>query len=148
MNHSKTIDCLNELLCNLHVLNVKLHNFHWNVKGLEFMMIHKATEAYYDYCFAQFDDVAERILQLEGKPIATTMGYIEKATIHEDSSTEFSAITVLTALLADFGTLHSQAKAGVTAAEEQGDSGTVDMLSEIIDWLEKEIWILKSSQPR
>lgn len=148
MNHSKTIDLLNELLCNLHVLNVKLHNFHWNVQGMEFMMIHKATEAYYDYCFAQFDEVAERILQLEGKPVATTKGYIEKATIQEDAATEFSAKTVLSAVLVDFGTLHSQSKAAVASAEEQGDSGTVDMLGEIIDWLEKEIWILKSSLPK
>ncbi len=148
MSQSKTIDLLNELLSNFHVLNVKLHNFHWNTQGVEFMMVHKATEAYYDYCFAQFDEVAERILQIEGKPLATTQGYLANASIKEESATTFSAKTVFQSVLADFNHIHTQAKAATSVADDHGDSGTVDMLAEIINWLEKEIWILKSSLPQ
>lgn len=37
-------DKLNVFLANLAVLNIKVHNLHWNVVGLQFPLIHKMTE--------------------------------------------------------------------------------------------------------
>lgn len=148
MKHADTIDALNNLLANLHILNVKLHNFHWNISGVEFGMVHNKTEGYYDYFFAQFDDVAERILQLEGKPIATIQGYLTAASIDEDTKTDFSAKYVYESILADFAVLLSQIKAVNIAADADGDVGTADMMGGLIAWIEKECWILRSSLPR
>ena len=40
-------DKLNVFLANLAVLNIKVHNLHWNVVGLQFPLIHKMTEKIY-----------------------------------------------------------------------------------------------------
>jgi len=142
MNTSKA---LNSILANLHILNVKLHNYHWNVSGMQFHAIHTATEAYYDYCFAQFDDVAERILQLGVKPVSTAKGYLELATIHEDSGNHFDSTYVLENVLSDFKLLLAQVRNAFAVADEAEDLGTQDLLSGMVTWLEKEIWILNST---
>ena len=55
----KHIELLQKYLANLGVLNVKLHNIHWNVVGNQFMRIHNFTEEIYDEFFKDFDEVAE-----------------------------------------------------------------------------------------
>ena len=42
------IKSLNEFLCNLEVMNVKLQNYHWNVTGKGFFLTHEKLEEYYD----------------------------------------------------------------------------------------------------
>lgn len=136
---------LNKILADVHVLNVKLHNYHWNVSGMQFHAIHNATEAYYDYFFAQYDDIAERILQIGDKPVSTVKGYLALATISEDEGTSFDAVYVLENILADFTALLASCKGAFALAEEGSDTGTQDLTSGMVAWLEKEIWILKSS---
>lgn len=95
--------------------------------------------------FAQFDDVAERILQLGAKPIATVKGYLEAATLAEETGDQFDATTVIQSVLADFTDLLTSVKAANGLADADGDLGTQDLLAGLITWLEKEIWILKST---
>lgn len=54
---------------------------------MQFPMVHKTTEAYYNFLFEQFDDIAERVLQLGSKPIARVEGYLERSTIKETEDT-------------------------------------------------------------
>ena len=42
---------LNQYLSNLAVLNLNLHNIHWNVEGLQFVKVHEFTEQLYDDFF-------------------------------------------------------------------------------------------------
>jgi starvation-inducible DNA-binding protein len=91
MKSNKLIEMLNKNLSNLQVLYVKLHNYHWNVKGMNFKPIHEMTEAYYDYFAEQYDEVAERIVQLGGKPFATLQDYLKSSTIKEENKNEFDA---------------------------------------------------------
>lgn len=46
MKNNQLIDKLNQNVADLHLIYVKLHNYHWNVKGLQFFQIHNATEGY------------------------------------------------------------------------------------------------------
>ncbi|MGE9290002.1 MAG: Dps family protein [Puniceicoccales bacterium] len=145
MKETQVTKALNAILADMHVLNVKLHNYHWNVSGMQFHAIHEATEGYYNYFFGQFDDVAERILQLESKPVSTVKGYLELAEIEEDEGTRFDATYVLSHVLADFETLLKKVKEANAAAESENDLGTQDLLGGLISWFEKEIWLLKST---
>jgi starvation-inducible DNA-binding protein len=145
MSNANVINALNTILADMHVLTAKLHNYHWNVFGMQFHAIHEATEAYYNHFFSLFDDVAERILQLGEKPIATVKGYLEAATLKEDEGNRFEATYVLENILADFSSLLEEVKSANAVAEEAGDVGTVDLLTGVLTYLEKEIWLIKSS---
>jgi starvation-inducible DNA-binding protein len=145
MADNTLISSLNTMLADIHVLVAKLHNYHWNVSGMQFHAIHNATESYYDYFFGQFDDVAERILQLGEKPLSTVKAYLEAATLTEDEGSSFEPAYVLKQVSADFTTLLNQTKAANSLAEAAGDVATLDLLGGQIAWLEKELWIIRST---
>ena len=52
---------LNEFLCDLEVMTVKTQNFHWNIQGKEFFVLHAKLEEYYDELREQIDEIAELI---------------------------------------------------------------------------------------
>ncbi|KAF0094776.1 MAG: starvation-inducible DNA-binding protein [Puniceicoccaceae bacterium 5H] len=141
----KLITSLNGMLADMHVMIAKLHNYHWNVCGLQFYSIHAVTEGYYNYFFETFDDVAERILQLGAKPLATVRGYLENAKLAEETGDSFEPAYVLNSISADFKTFLEQAKAANALAEESGDVATQDLLSGFIAKLEKELWLIRST---
>ena len=76
MKNDKLVNQLNQNLADVQVLYVKLHNYHWNVKGAHFFGIHNVTEGYYDYFAKQYDDIAEWILQIGSKPLTTMKEYL------------------------------------------------------------------------
>jgi starvation-inducible DNA-binding protein len=140
-----TISKLNGILADIHVLIVKLHNFHWNIAGMEFHGIHSATEAYYKHFFAEFDEVAERILQLGDKPYSTVKGLLKGASLKDDTQTSFTAAYVLEAIIADFTQLLAAAKSANKSAEKDEDIATQGLMGGMIAFLEKELWILKAT---
>lgn len=145
MTKEDLIKLMNQNLANLSVLNVKLHNYHWNVKGIHFKPIHEMTEAYYDYFNEQYDEVAERIVQLGGKPLATLKDYLDNATFKEETKNEFDGKAVLQGVLSDFEKLIDEYKKIAEAADELEDSTSVALAEDNIAWLEKEIWMIKAS---
>lgn len=102
MENQKLINQLNQNLADVQVLYVKLHNYHWNIQGMQFFSIHNVTEEYYNFFAEQYDEIAERILQIKGKPLTTMKSYLEKTGISEEDKKEFSASDVLKGVTADF----------------------------------------------
>jgi len=145
MNDNDLLSALNSNLADLHVLNVKLHNYHWNVEGLQFRAVHEMTEGYYNYFFGLFDDVAERILQLGAKPLATVVDYTRHSSLDEESGNRFNAKTVLERILADFEKLLADAGHIMELSDKFEDVPTGNLYGDHVSWLEKEIWMLKAS---
>lgn len=145
MNSNNLIELINKNLANIQVLYVKLHNYHWNVKGIIFKSVHELTESYYDYFAKQYDDVAERIIQLGGKPLTSMKDYLNVALIKEENGTSFEGKFVLSSVLADFEFLNAQYKEISKAAGENNDVPTANIADENVAWLEKQIWIIKAS---
>ncbi len=145
MKSNKLIELLNKNLANLQILYVKLHNYHWNVKGMNFKSIHEMTEAYYDYFAEQYDEAAERVVQLGGKPLATLQDYLINASLKEESKNEFDVKIVLNAVLADFEYLNKEFKNISKAANENLDMPTASYADNNVAWLEKQIWMIKAS---
>lgn len=48
-------------------------------------MVHEQTESYYDYFAEQYDAIAERIIQLGGKPLASMEEYRENDSVKEEA---------------------------------------------------------------
>jgi starvation-inducible DNA-binding protein len=143
---SPLIQKLNQNVSDLQILYVKLHNYHWNVTGPQFLPIHNLTEGYYEHVAGLYDAVAERILQLGEKPFATVAEYLANAKIKEDAKNSFTAEQVLDNVTADFEYLLNAYREIVKLSEESGDITTGNLASETIDWLEKAIWMLKASK--
>ncbi len=146
MKSNQVIDMLNQNVADLHILYVKLHNYHWNVEGRQFFEIHKVTEEYYNYIAELYDAVAERVLQLGAKPPVTVKEYLELAQLSEEKANRFGSKEIIEGLYNDFTYLLNSYRSILTAAEENGDVVTADMASDTIGWLEKALWMLKATQ--
>ncbi len=146
MEHKQLIDKLNTNVANLQVLYVKLHNYHWNVRGAQFFSIHQVTESYYDYMAEQYDAIAERILQLGAKPLTTLKEYLDNATLQEEQGKDFEPPYILDRLIEDFKQLKKDFKEISDLANEINDQTTVAMADENVAWLEKAIWMLNASK--
>jgi starvation-inducible DNA-binding protein len=145
MKNEKLVNHLNQNLADVQVLYVKLHNFHWNVKGPHFFGIHNVTEGYYDHLAKQYDDIAERILQIGAKPLTTMKDYLNVSKIKEENKNNFSASEVIKSVTKDFNYLLKEFKKTSELAENKNDLTTQALADENIAWLEKAIWMLKAS---
>ncbi|GGA52490.1 Dps family protein [Paenibacillus physcomitrellae] len=134
---------LNEQVANLNVLYVKIHNFHWYVKGENFFTLHVKFEELYNEVTLKMDEIAERLLTLKGAPSATMKEYLEIATIQEATGKEDQRAMVQI-LIEDFATLTESFQEGIDLAEEAEDVATADLLTGFKGEFEKHMWMLRS----
>jgi starvation-inducible DNA-binding protein len=136
-------EVLNKQIANWSVLYVKLHHYHWFVKGTQFFTLHTKFEELYDEAAQYIDDLAERVLAIGGKPLSTMKDYLAQSTVKEAAGNE-SAEAMVKALAADFGAVIGELQEGIKAAEAAEDESTVDMFIGMHTALEKHVWMLKS----
>lgn len=136
-------DIVNKQIANWSVLYIKLHNYHWYVKGPQFFTLHEKFEQLYNEAALHIDELAERLLALGGAPVATMKECLEQSSVKEATGQETAEQMVAT-IVSDFETMIRELKEGMQVAEEVGDETTGDMLLGIHQSLEKHVWMLKS----
>ncbi|WP_096189261.1 Dps family protein [Evansella halocellulosilytica] len=145
MPHEKQTEILNRHVANWNVLFVKLHNYHWYVKGPHFFTLHEKFEELYNEAAGYIDELAERLLALKEKPVATMREYLDISTINESEAGEsLSAEQMVKNLVQDFNEVDNELKADIETLEEAGDEATADMLIEIRQSVEKHNWMFRA----
>ena len=134
---------VNKQIANWSVLYIKLHNFHWYVTGPEFFTLHAKFEEFYNEASLHIDELAERLLALGDKPVATMKGCLELSSIKEAEGGE-TAVEMVQAVAEDFSVIITELKEAMALAERAGDETTGDMLLSIHSGLEKHVWMLNS----
>lgn len=134
---------LNVFLSDLQVLEAKLYHFHWFVKGKEFFRLHEKFEELYEEAHTLIDDIAERTLQIGGKPLSSMSEYLQNTTLEEETR-DLNADEMVQYLVEDFEHLVSNLKEYTNTAADEDDKVTEDMLIEVMASFEKTIWMLHS----
>ncbi|NMD69063.1 DNA starvation/stationary phase protection protein [Bacillus sp. DNRA2] len=132
---------LNKQIANWSVLYVKLHNYHWYVKGEQFFTLHVKFEELYNEAALHVDEIAERLLAIGGVPVATMRENLELSSIQEANGSEASQ-EMVQAIINDFMLIIGELKEGMSLAAELSDETTGDMLLAIHSGLEKHVWML------
>ena len=141
---SKVTNQLKQLQADAHALYIKIHNYHWNVTGMDFMPVHLKTEEIYTNMSTLYDDAAERIIQLGEKPFLT-MGVLAQATkIKEEEKDTFKSKYVLKNIIEDFEYLLKLFTKLSDEADKVNDKATTAFADDNIAILEKELWMLGS----
>ncbi|MEH7331282.1 Dps family protein [Neobacillus drentensis] len=138
---SQLVDVLNKQIANWSVLYMKLHNYHWYVKGGQFFTLHAKFEEFYNEAGLHVDELAERLLAIGGKPVATMKECLEISSIQEATGSE-SAEEMVQSIINDFSIIIGEIKEGMSLAGELDDETTGDMLLAIHSGLEKHVWML------
>lgn len=134
---------LNRQIANWSVLYVKLHNYHWYVKGTQFFTLHAKFQELYEEAALHIDEIAERLLAVKGQPLAKMADYLEHSSIQEARGNE-TAREMVDQLINDFTTVIGELKEGMEVAQQAGDETTADMLLAIHTSLEKHVWMLSA----
>ena len=134
---------LNDLLANYQMFYQNLRGFHWNIKGKEFFELHLKFEEFYDDAVIKVDEIAERILTLDGTPLHTFEDYINQSSI-EVAKGLFDGKTSVNIVMANFSILLQKERLILNLAGDANDEGTVSLMSDYISQTEKTLWMLKS----
>ncbi len=138
------IDLLNTNLADLHVLYIKLRNYHWNVTGLQFKPLHELFEEQYTLIEAAIDETAERVRQVGGIAIGTLDEFKQHARLSETPGEIPPAEMMVTNLTADHEAIIRQLREDADTAEELKDMGTNDFLIALMQQHEKMAWMLRA----
>ena len=136
---------LNEFLCDLEVLNVKLQNYHWNVNGKGFFITHEKLEEYYNEIRVEIDQIAEHILALGYQPLGTMQDFMKNSEIQEAKNEKIKTIPIVKNLIQDFETLKQKAVKIKEESEKQSDYATSALIDNYLANYSKKLWMLNET---
>jgi len=136
-----TVDVLNKQIADWNILFVKLHNYHWYVKGSNFFTLHTKFEEFYNEASLHIDELAERVLIIGGKPLATMREYLDTSSLKE-ANKNITSDEMVQEITKDYHYLIEELKDGMEIAESENDSVTHDLLLAIREQLAKHVWML------
>jgi starvation-inducible DNA-binding protein len=137
------VDNLNGLLANFQIYYQSLRGLHWNIKGKNFFELHVKFEEFYTDSQVKIDNVAERILTLEGKPLHTFTDYINNASVPvgKDISNDVQGVELVVNSLSELLKIE---RLILEISDKVDDEGTNSMMGDFIAEQEKTIWMLNS----
>ena len=138
-------EALNAVLADGLDLHASVKVAHWNLKGPQFPALHALFEQIALALAGHSDAVAERAVTLGARAFGTVR-HVAKASRVADYPQETTRDLEHVRLLADrIDTYLDGVRAARTAAEKDGDTDTVDLLTQVATDLEKHGWFLRAS---
>jgi starvation-inducible DNA-binding protein len=141
----RMITLLNARLADAIDLRTQLKVAHWNVKGPEFIALHKMFDEIVEDADEYVDLVAERAVQLGGVADGTARQVAERSTLDEYAATagggcQEHAFAVADAL-ASFG---RSVREAIELAADAKDQDTADIFTEISRGTDKWLWMVEA----
>lgn len=136
------IKTLNRQQANTLVAYLNYKKYHWMTYGPLFRDLHLLFEEQGNEIFAMFDELAERALVLDGKPVADPGDYLALATI-KASTGELSLATMVRDAIATHDQIIEEMHTDAEVANSAGDIGTADLYTRFVQTHQKHRWFLK-----
>jgi starvation-inducible DNA-binding protein len=145
MANTEVKDYLNTVVATQGQFYIRLHQFHWYVKGSHFYTLHEKFEELYDAVTKNLDIVAERLLAIGGEPYSTLQEFIDHSVIEERvEDKNLSQDEMVQAVIEDLETIQSSLQEGAKLTDEHEDFPSNDMLISMKEDVDKHLWMLKA----
>ena len=142
------INDLNKFLSDLNVFYRKLQNYHWNIIGDHFFVLHAKLEEYYNVINNQIDEIAEHILMLGKQPLGTMQDYLNNTCIAEAKNERIKDDVIFENVIKDFEILLKKVTEIKKQADEQNLYATSSLMDEYISDYIKVLWMLNQSMEK
>lgn len=145
------VTMLNHRLADSADLYSQTKHAHWNVKGMNFYQLHLLFDELAETLEKHVDLLAERATALGGTALGTVRMAAQGSSIPELPVTLGSDAAWVEAMVDRYARHAKQIGESIDRAEEAGDKGTADMLTEMVQDLDKALYFLEShlqAQPR
>lgn len=137
---------LNQRLADCIDLQTQCKQAHWNVKGPQFIALHKLFDEINEDVEEYVDLLAERVVQLGGVAEGTARCAAERSTLSEyplEIADGEEHVDALSTALATFG---SAIRKNIDAFQQLGDADGADILTEISRGIDKWLWFVEAHQ--
>lgn len=140
----EVVALLNQQLANGFDLFSQTKQAHWNVKGMDFIQLHKLFDDLADLLLGYVDMLAERVTALGGTALGTTRMAAD-ATALPDLPVQMSGGQEFVEALSDcYAQYAAEVRAAIDTSEQLGDMGTSDLFTEIVRGLDKSLYFLEA----
>jgi starvation-inducible DNA-binding protein len=137
-------DELARCLADTFVVYTKTLAFHWNVQGPFFQQLHAMFQGQYEALAESIDAIAERIRALDDMAPCSMRDLLEMASIPEQEGVP-DAMTMVRILKEDHESICRNLREVIKVAQEAGDEGTANFLTDLLEGHEKTAWMLRST---
>jgi starvation-inducible DNA-binding protein len=141
---AQVIDLLNERLADAIDLQTQAKQAHWNVKGPQFIALHKLFDDVDEAAEQYVDLLAERVVQLGGLAEGTARIAAERSELPQyplTISTGEEHVWALSNALASFG---ERIRRAIDATDDLGDRDSADICTEISRGVDKWLWFVEA----
>lgn len=138
------IKLLNQLLADGSDLYSQAKQAHWNVKGMNFIALHKLFDEVSEAVLPFMDTLAERAVQLGGVAEGTVRKAAAATSLKEyplDDADGHAHVEALSAALAHYG---KEVRKAIKTSEDAGDMDTSDLCINISSVVDKYLWFVEA----
>ena len=132
-------------LANTFLMYFKVHQFHWNVEGVEFPQYHAFFGEMYDDVYGAVDPLAENIRKLDAYAPRTLEEMWNHKTVTEASEDMVELKDVLTDIKKTNQEVIASLTKAFSLAQKNNKQGLCNFLADRIDTHEKHDWMLRVS---
>jgi len=140
----ETIELVNKRLADAIDLHMQMKQAHWNVKGPNFIGLHKLFDEIHEATGEYVDTIAERAVQLGGVAEGTVRIAAKRTLLPEyprgisDGPSHVDAVSIA---LAAFG---HEVRQSIDDADELNDADTADIFTEVSRGIDKWLWFVEA----
>ena len=143
-NRKDLVALLNQHLADTLDLFSQTKYAHWNVKGPNFIALHKLFDELAEILEDASDDIAERATALGGVARGTLRQGAATSRLPEFPNATFKDMAVVEALAVRFADLAKTTREAIDKADELADKDTADLFTEVSRELDKGLWFLEA----
>jgi starvation-inducible DNA-binding protein len=124
------------------VMYLNYKKYHWLTFGPHFRDLHLLFEEHGTQVLTSIDELAERALMIDGKPLADPSQYIP-ASLVQPSAGERTVKQMVEEAIAAHEKVIAAMHEDADAATKAGDIGTADVFTRLVQQHQKQRWFLK-----
>jgi starvation-inducible DNA-binding protein len=141
---AEIIDLCNQQLADTADLQSQIKQAHWNVKGPEFIALHKLYDELAEEVEGYVDLIAERATQLGGYAMGTARMAAANSRLPEFPIDATDSLATVKALVERYAAYAATTRAAIDETEKMGDIASSDIFTEISRGIDKGLWFLEA----
>jgi starvation-inducible DNA-binding protein len=135
---------LNQSLADTLDLYNQAKQAHWNIKGQNFIAMHKLLDDLAEGLVEQVDIIAERVTGLGGTAYGTTQHIAQATHLRAYPLDIFAINDHIEHLTQNIAILGEMTRTNIDKTDELDDFGTNDLYIDLIRFLDKYMWFLEA----
>ncbi len=135
---------LQQALADSSDLSMQAKTAHWNVKGSDFIQLHKLFDDLYEEMSEHVDTIAERMAALGGVVYGRVQDAAKATRLKPYPMDLAQGMDHVKALADAYSTFGNELRGDIDECEDKGDKVTGDMLNAITGAVDKNLWFLEA----